>query len=101
MRFNHLSRRHFLQTAFYSSVVYGAGALPLLAPNAQAVPAPLTNRILIALFLDGGPDMRHLIVPAFDVTPNSFGDKYWSNRSRSHSLTISGQTAEQRWNDDY
>ncbi|MFT6046460.1 MAG: hypothetical protein ACI9WC_002166 [Arenicella sp.] len=101
MSTNNLSRRHFLQTAFYSSLVYGAGALPSLAPNAHAMPVPLTNRILIDLFLDGGPDMRHLVVPAFDATPNSFGDKYWSNRSRSHSLAITGQTAQQRWNDDY
>ena len=101
MSINNLSRRHFLQTAFYSSVAYGAGALPLLSPNAQATPVPLKNRILIDLFLNGGPDMRHLIVPAFDATPDSFGDKYWSNRSRSHSLAITGQTAQQRWDNDY
>jgi len=101
MSINNLSRRHFLQTAFYSSVAYGAGALPLLSPNAQATPVPLKNRILIDLFLNGGPDMRHLIVPAFDATEDSFGDKYWSNRSRSHSLAITGQTAQQRWDNDY
>jgi len=94
-------RRQFLQTALYSSLLYGVGGLPKLVPQANAMPVPLTNRILVNLFLAGGPDFRHLIVPAFDSTSGSFGDKYWSNRQRSHSLALSGQTAEQRWNEDF
>jgi len=96
-----LSRRQFLESALYSSLIYATGALPKIIPTAQAAPSALQNRILVNLFLDGGPDMRHLIVPAFSSDPNSFGGKYWSNRTRSHNLADSGQTAQQRWNQDY
>lgn len=98
---NNFSRRQFLQTALYSSLLYGVGGIPKLVPQANAMPTPLNNRILIDLFLDGGPDLRHLIVPAYDSDTSSFGYKYWSNRERSHNLAGSGQTAQQRWNDDY
>ena len=96
-----LDRRRFLQSAFYSSLLYGAGALPQLSSVANAAPAPLQNRILANLFLAGGPDLRHLVVPAFDATPGSFGDKYWIHRARSHELASTGVTAEDRWNNDY
>ena len=101
MSTNNFSRRQFLQTTLYSSLLYGAGASPILVPQAQAMPSPLQNRLLIDLFLNGGPDLRHLVVPAYDAVPNSFGDKYWSNRQRSHSLAQAGQTAQQRWSQDY
>jgi len=96
-----LSRRGFLQTAFYSSLLYGAGTLPHLSSIANAAPAPLQNRILANLFLSGGPDLRHLVVPAFDATPDSFGDKYWIHRARAHQLAATGVSAEDRWNNDY
>lgn len=101
------SRRQFLKSAFYTSLLYGAGGLPKLISPAAAEPAALQNRLLIDLFLAGGPDFRHLVVPAYSALPGSFGNVYWTNRTRSHSLlnsgvpNDSGQTAEQRWNEDY
>ncbi|MBT8114462.1 MAG: DUF1501 domain-containing protein [Arenicella sp.] len=95
------NRRQFLQSAFYASLLYGAGGLSRLATPTYAAPAPLQNRLLVDLFLDGGPDFRHLVVPAYSAQPGSFGNAYWTNRTRSHSLTQSGQTVEQRWNEDY
>ncbi|NND82578.1 MAG: DUF1501 domain-containing protein [Gammaproteobacteria bacterium] len=96
-----LSRRQFLQSAFYSGLLYGSGALPGIIRNVGAQPAPLQNRVLANLFMNGGPDLRHLVVPEFSSLPGSFGDAYWSNRTRSHNLADSGQTPEQRWNEDY
>ena len=101
MSTDNFNRRQFLQTALYSSLLYGAGAVPKLVSPANAFPFPLTKRILVDLFLDGGPDMRHLVVPAYSSDTNSFGYKYWSNRTRSHNLSDSGQTPQQRWNEDY
>lgn len=101
MKADNFNRRRFLQSAFYSSLLYGAGALPKIISPANAAAVPLANRILVNLFLDGGPDMRHLVVPAYDATPGSFGQKYWTNRERSHNLAGSGQTAEQRYNEDF
>lgn len=96
-----LNRRQFLKTALYSGLLYGVGAGPKFSRIANAMPSPLTNRVLIDLFLDGGPDMRHLIVPAYSSASNSFGNKYWANRERAHNLDTAGQTAQQRWNNDY
>lgn len=90
-----LKRRQFLQA------VLATASLPLMPSVVRAAPAPLQRRILVNLFMDGGPDMRHLVVPAYDATPGSLGAKYWQHRARSHSLAAAGQTAEQRWNQDY
>lgn len=94
-------RRRFLQAAVYSSIGYASGMMPAALSLANASPAQLTDRVLIDLFLDGGPDMRHLIVPEYSSNQNTFGGKYWSNRQRSHNLAGYGQSAQQRWNDDY
>ena len=98
---NKFNRRQFLQSAFYSSLLFGSGALPQLVRTASAAPAPLQNRMLVNLNLDGGPDFRHLIVPAFNAAPDSFGNKYWSHRSRAHQLSATGMSAQQRWQQDY
>ncbi len=101
MSTDNFNRRQFLQTALYSSLLYGAGALPTLVSRATAMPVPLQSRILIDLFLDGGPDLRHLVVPAYSSNVNTFGGKYWSNRIRSHNLAGSNQSPQQRWDQDY
>lgn len=96
------SRRQFLQSALYSSLIYGAGFHPRLISTASAAPEPLEEKLLINLFLDGGPDFRHLIVPAYDADTSSFGYKYWSNRWRAHQLSETDQnTWQQRWSNDY
>jgi uncharacterized protein (DUF1501 family) len=96
-----MNRRHFLQSAFYSGLIYGTGALPNLVNEARAGFEPLQNRLLVNLFLDGGPDFRHLIVPAFDSNTNSFGYQYWSHRWRAHDIADNPTAWQQRWNDDY
>jgi len=96
-----VSRRQFLESAFYSSLLYAASSASGAISNAQANPASILQRTLVDLFLDGGPDFRHLIVPAFSSIEGSFGQRYWTNRQRSHRLSDFGQTAEQRWNNDY
>jgi uncharacterized protein (DUF1501 family) len=95
------NRRQFLQSAFYSSLVLGSAALPGIISNAAAMPASLNKRILVNLNLSGGPDLRHLIVPAFDPADDSFGGKYWKHRARAHKLAETGVTAQQRYEDDY
>lgn len=97
-----MNRRNFLQSALYSGLVYGTGSLPGLVNTGLAAPAPITNRTLINLNLRGGPDLRHLIVPAYDANPDSFGNKYWKHRWRAHRLDQTDQSTWQaRWNNDY
>lgn len=99
MSISNLNRRQFLQSAFYTGLLYGAGSLPNVISTASA--APLQNKVLCDLYMDGGPDFRHLIVPAYDSAPNSYGNKYWKHRWRSHHLTSNPSTWQARWNNDY
>ncbi|MEO0367242.1 MAG: DUF1501 domain-containing protein [Pseudomonadota bacterium] len=101
MDIQNLKRRRFLQAALGSACFYGLSGLSPLSQPSFSMAAPLNKRLLLNLFMDGGPDMRHLVVPAFDSTEGSLGAKYWQHRARSHSLAAAGQTAQQRWNDDY
>ncbi len=91
-------RRRFLQSALATALL--AGTTPALR-TASAAPAPLNNRLLLNLFLNGGPDMRHLVVPEYDATPGTLANAYWQHRARAHALAQAGQTAEERWNQDY
>jgi len=102
-----ITRRRFLESAFYSTLLYGTGAAPNVISSASAAPDQLTEKVLLNLFLGGGPDMRHLIVPEYSADTTTFGGKYWANRQRSHRINsfvpngLPAQTAQQRWNDDY
>ena len=91
------SRRRFLQAAMLSSFSSGV-MLPSLS---SASTAQLQNRILMNLRLSGGPDFRHLIVPAYDPAPDSYGNKYWLNRYRSHSISSSVSDIQSRWEEDF
>ena len=95
------SRRQFLRSAFYSSLIYGSGALPNLISPANAMAMPLTAPLLVNLNLSGGPDLRHLVVPAWNPAPDSFGNKYWNHRTRAHKLVETATTAQQRYENDY
>lgn len=101
MNSNSFNRRQFLQSAIYSSLVLGSGVSPFAASTALAAPSPLNKRILVNINLSGGPDMRHLLVPAYDPSDNSFGGKYWKHRARSQKLAETSVTAQQRYEQDY
>ncbi|MGH1541254.1 MAG: DUF1501 domain-containing protein [Arenicella sp.] len=97
-----MNRRQFLGASFYSSLLLGSGALPRFVNEAHAEFRPLTERMLVNLMLDGGPDIRHLIVPAYEAGTQTVGNKYWKNRWRAHRLPDDNEaTLEQRWDDDY
>lgn len=107
MNNNNFNRRQFLQGALCSGLLYGAGSMPGLMPSVQAQtggdgPAALNNKIVGNLFLSGGVDFRHLIVPAYDSSPDSFGNKYWKHRWRAHRVSETDQSTWQaRFNNDY
>ena len=96
-----MDRRQFLQSALYTGLLYGAGGLPKFVNEASAMAAPLDDKTLINLFLSGGQDCRHFIVPAYDSNPDSFGYKYWAYRWRAHDLTSDPNTWQQRWENDF
>ncbi len=96
-----MNRRQFLYSTFCSSLIYGVGGIPGVIRESMAGFEPLQEKTLVNLFLDGGPDIRHLIVPAFDSQPDSFGYKYWKHRWRAHDLSDEPSTWQQRWENDY
>lgn len=80
-----MNRRDFLQASLYSGLLFGASSLPNISGQANAF-EPLKRRILVNTFMDGGPDMRHLVVPAPTSNKSSVGYQYWANRSRAHKI---------------
>jgi len=80
-----MERRTFLKSSFYSSLLFGAGGV--IQP-ANAVVQPLNNRVLVNLNLEGGADLRHLIVPEMPSnltasTRNTQFYRYWLHRHQS------------------
>jgi len=96
-----MNRRNFLQSALYSGLIYGTGALPRFANEANAAFEPLRQRVLVNTFLNGGPDMRHLIVPEPSSNQSTIGYRYWSNRWRSHDIANNLSAWQARFNSDY
>ncbi len=93
-----MDRRSFLQSSLYASLIYGTGSLPKLINESQAAFAPLGNkRVLVNLMMNGAPDMRHIIVPAYSANANDFGYHYWRNRTRSHGIPNSPSQMEAHW----
>jgi len=65
----------------------------------KAVAAPVSQRQVVQITLDGGPDFRHLITP----DPSSpFGRTFWANHATAQGLSSATQTAIQtRWQEAY
>ncbi|MCH2189546.1 MAG: DUF1501 domain-containing protein [Gammaproteobacteria bacterium] len=96
-----MNRRQFLHTALCSSLVYGFGGIPGISRDSFAAFEPVQEKLLVNLFLSGGPDIRHFIVPAYDSNPDSVGNKYWKHRWRAHNLSEDPATWQQRWETDF
>jgi len=98
-----MNRRNFLLNSLYSSALLGGSSLPFSINDAHAMTnVSLQHRMLVHLLLPGGPNMRALIVPAYESGTQTVGNKYWKNSWRAHNL-INGDdaTLQKRWNDDY
>lgn len=97
-----MNRRDFLKASLASGALYSAGGLPLFGGTAHASGfAPLNHRVLVNVMLEGGPDMRHLLPPAFDPNPLSYGYRYWQAKAPAHSIGDTVAAWEQRWQNDY
>jgi uncharacterized protein (DUF1501 family) len=96
-----MERRHFIKTVLVSGAIYGG--LPVLGRGATVneFPTP-SNRMLVDVMLDGGPDFRYLNPPPFDPDINSFGYRYWEMQAAAHDLPADNPDRwEQRWNEKY
>ncbi|MBT8143214.1 MAG: twin-arginine translocation signal domain-containing protein, partial [Gammaproteobacteria bacterium] len=97
-----MNRRQFLTRSLLTTAAMSSGAIPGLSQIAHASAfAPVTARTLVNIKLDGGPDFRHLLAPAFNSNTSSFGYQSWSAMASAHALAPSASAWEQRWNQDY
>jgi len=98
-----MNRRSFIQTMLASAAASSSVGFSRYATAQTGTPgfASISNRILINTLLDGGPDMRHLIVPKPSNTPNTFGFEYWSNRFQVHRVGNNFADWMTRFDDDY
>jgi len=98
-----MNRRSFIQAILASAATSGSLGVSHYAAAQAVTPgfASISSRILINTLLDGGPDMRHLIVPKPSNTPNTFGFEYWSNRFQVHRIGNNFADWMTRFNDDY
>lgn len=90
-----MNRRDLFKAALLSSCVLG-GVLP--ARYAQAADS---NRFLLNMVLNGGPDFRHLLVPPYNSDRSSYGYTYWKNRYQAHNIGNSESAWQSRWENDY
>lgn len=43
--------------------------------------AAVSHPVLANIMLNGGPDMRHLLMPPFSTTAGSYGQAFWRARA--------------------
>ena len=94
-----ISRKRFLKIAGAS--LGGLYLSSWLKPqDFQASPAPA--RIIIHLLLEGGPDLRHLLVPPYSSDQNTFAGRYWKFRSSAQQTDANiPSTWQDRYVNDY
>ena len=94
-----MNRRDFLKTIFQLSLMLGTG-LPWNHGKARAS-TTASQKTLLNIILDGGPDFRHLIVPPYSSSPSSYGYAYWSHHFRAHGIADFPSAWENRWETEY
>ncbi len=80
-----MNRRNFL---YFGAAAVGASAgLGTFQNLVHAAPLPTSfTRKVVNLTLNGGPDLRHLIVPRPDAGGGMYGPAYWRYRASAHRI---------------
>lgn len=93
-----MDRRQFLSSLLATGGLAGSGLI-----TAPAFASPFTAnhpRLLISVLLSGGPDMRHLMPPAYSSQTGTIGYEYWQATASSHGVE-SASEMQARFNDAY
>lgn len=105
-----MQRRFFLQGISAGGVLLGSGLNPLVhAQTDDPIPTlinsgvfpPNDKRILLNIALDGGPDFRHLLPPAFVNNEDDYSYQYWEKRATAHSIAANPDAYAARWEGDF
>ena len=95
------SRRSFLRNSLALAAVLGNG-LPCGIRNVRADGfAALNHPFLANIMLNGGPDMRHLLMPVFSAVEGSYGREFWRVRATAQGVSDTVPALEERWNQAY
>ncbi len=96
-----LSRRQFLKTSLAMGIA--GSALDWLVPGDACAAgfSGLSKPILVNIALDGGPDMRHLLPPAWNNDSGSFGRRYWQVRARAHRAEGGASASQAAWQSNF
>ena len=95
------SRRRFLRNSLALATILGNG-LPFGMSKVQADSfAALNHPFLANIMLNGGPDMRHLLMPAFSSVDGSYGREFWRARASTQGGDSTVAALDARWNEDY
>jgi uncharacterized protein (DUF1501 family) len=73
-------RRDLLKKLAYASAMTACASQAGFSAGRSA-PAGEPSRWLVHLYLSGGPDLRHLIVPEFNSDVQSYGYQFWQHRA--------------------
>ncbi len=95
-----MTRKEFLKCAAIATAGLSLSDKLKFTAELEAASLSATNRTLINVLLEGGPDFLHLIVPKPSTDSTSYGYKYWNNRTE----TISRGAAKgdyTSWNNAY
>ncbi|MCF7984575.1 MAG: DUF1501 domain-containing protein [Thiohalocapsa sp.] len=97
-----MGRRRFLRGALASALCVGCGpgnwAQAKWAQAAAGSFPALPGRVLVNLFLAGGPDFRHLLPPAYSPKPGSYGRVFWRHRARAFGIGDTEAALQRHWN---
>ncbi len=93
-----MKRREFIKMSATAALFLAIAGVPTDAHAATSI----ASKTVIKITLDGGPDFKHLIVPAFDTTNGSYGAAYWRARASIFRVNASSSNAlRQAYNDNY
>ncbi len=93
-----MKRREFIKMSATAALFLAMGGAPITAHAATSI----ASKTVVKITLDGGPDFKHLIVPAFDANDGSYGAAYWRARASIFRVNASSNDAlRQAYNDNY
>jgi uncharacterized protein (DUF1501 family) len=96
-----ISRRSLLRRLGAASL--GAQFMPIgaLTRTAHAALPPLRHPVLVHLMCVGGPDFRHLLPPAYDADPSSYGHQFYRARAATLGVPSTPAGYAAAWNERY
>jgi len=87
-----MKRRDFIKLSVVTALV---------CFNGVAFASTIIPKTVINITLDGGPDFRHLIVPAFSDVEGSYALEYWKSRASIFNVKITNEALQGAYSDNY